>query len=29
LTGQGLSMEAQGESWLRTVYRRVIKGEWL
>jgi outer membrane protein assembly factor BamD len=29
LTGQGLSMEAQGESWLRTVYRRVIRGDWL
>lgn len=29
LTGQGLSPEARGESWLRTVYRQVIRGEWL
>lgn len=29
LTGQGLSPEVRGESWLRTVYRQVIRGEWL
>ncbi len=29
LTGRGLSLEAQGTSWLSTVYRQVIKGEWL
>jgi outer membrane protein assembly factor BamD len=29
LTGRGLSMEAQGESWLRSVYRQVIQGKWL
>jgi outer membrane protein assembly factor BamD len=29
LTGQGLSLEAKGTSWLSTVYRQVIKGEWL
>jgi outer membrane protein assembly factor BamD len=29
LTGQGLSAEAAGESWLRTIYRRTIRGEWL
>jgi outer membrane protein assembly factor BamD len=29
LTGIGLSPEATGESWLRTVYRQVIRGEWL
>jgi outer membrane protein assembly factor BamD len=29
LTGQGLSLEAKGTSWLATVYRQVIKGEWL
>lgn len=29
LTGQGLSPDAAGESWLRTVYRQVIRGEWL
>lgn len=29
LTGQGLSADAAGESWLRQVYRRTIRGEWL
>lgn len=29
LTGRGLSMEAKGNSWLRKVYRQVIRGEWL
>jgi len=29
LTRQGLEPEARGESWLRTVYRQVIRGEWL
>ncbi len=29
LTGRGLTMEAKGNSWLNTVYRQVIKGEWL
>ncbi|HSF64283.1 MAG TPA: outer membrane protein assembly factor BamD [Paracoccaceae bacterium] len=29
LTGQGLSPEARGDSWLRTIYRQVIRGEWL
>ncbi|NND41609.1 MAG: outer membrane protein assembly factor BamD, partial [Silicimonas sp.] len=29
LTGQGLRPEAAGESWLRSVYRQVIRGEWL
>jgi outer membrane protein assembly factor BamD len=29
LTGKGLSMEAQGNSWLNSVYRQVIRGEWL
>ncbi|MDP4031458.1 MAG: outer membrane protein assembly factor BamD [Pseudorhodobacter sp.] len=29
LTGRGLSLEAKGNSWLRTIYRQVIKGEWL
>ncbi|MFN3823195.1 MAG: outer membrane protein assembly factor BamD [Pseudorhodobacter sp.] len=29
LTGRGLSMEARGDSWLRRVYRQVIRGEWL
>lgn len=29
LTGRGLSMEAKGESWLRKVYRQVVRGEWL
>lgn len=29
LTGQGLSPEARGSGWLRSVYDRTIKGRWL
>ena len=29
LQGRGLSPEAKGESWLRTVYRQMVRGEWL
>jgi outer membrane protein assembly factor BamD len=29
LTGQGLSLEARGNSWLSQIYRQVIKGEFL
>ncbi|MFN3722240.1 MAG: outer membrane protein assembly factor BamD [Paracoccaceae bacterium] len=29
LKGRGLAPEAQGDSWLRQVYRQMIKGEWL
>jgi outer membrane protein assembly factor BamD len=29
LTGQGLSLEARGDSWLAKIYRQVIKGEFL
>lgn len=29
LKGRGLAPEARGDSWLRTVYRQVIRGEWL
>jgi outer membrane protein assembly factor BamD len=29
LKGRGLSPEAKGDSWLRSVYRQVIRGEWL
>ena len=29
LKGRGLSPEAKGNSWLRSIYRQVIKGEWL
>jgi outer membrane protein assembly factor BamD len=29
LTKQGLNPEARGTSWLRTIYRRMIRGEWL
>jgi outer membrane protein assembly factor BamD len=29
LTGQGLSLEAKGDSWLSKIYRQVIRGEWL
>ncbi|MGV6812857.1 MAG: outer membrane protein assembly factor BamD [Brevirhabdus sp.] len=29
LTGKGLRPSAEGTGWLRSVYRQVIKGEWL
>ncbi|GHC57315.1 outer membrane protein assembly factor BamD [Neogemmobacter tilapiae] len=29
LKGQGLAPEAKGDNWLNTVYRQMIKGEWL
>jgi len=29
LKGKGLSPEAKGEGWLRTIYRQMVKGEWL
>ncbi|WP_099827609.1 outer membrane protein assembly factor BamD [Oceaniglobus indicus] len=29
LTGQGLTLEPAGDSWLNTVYRQVIRGQWL
>ena len=29
LTGQGLSPEARGSGWLRSVYDRTIRGRWL
>jgi outer membrane protein assembly factor BamD len=29
LKGRGLAPEARGDSWLRNVYRQVIRGEWL
>ncbi|KQI69476.1 competence protein ComL [Loktanella sp. 3ANDIMAR09] len=29
LTGQGLEARAQGDSWLASIYRQVIRGEWL
>jgi len=29
LKGKGLSPEAKGTSWLATVYRQMIRGEWL
>jgi outer membrane protein assembly factor BamD len=29
LRGRGLAPEAQGDSWLRTVYRQMVRGEWL
>ncbi|MEM9523205.1 MAG: outer membrane protein assembly factor BamD [Pseudomonadota bacterium] len=29
LTGRGLTLDAEGESWLRQIYRQVVKGEWL
>ena len=29
LTGRGLKPEARGDSWLASIYRQVIRGEWL
>ncbi len=29
LTGRGLRAEVSGDSWLRQVYRQMIRGEWL
>jgi outer membrane protein assembly factor BamD len=29
LTGQGLTLEAAGDSWLRQIYRQTVKGNWL
>lgn len=29
LKGRGLEPEARGDSWLRRIYRQVIRGEWL
>ena len=29
LTGQGLEPDARGESWLRTIYRQTVRGDWL
>ena len=29
LTGQGLEARAQGDSWLASIYRQVVRGEWL
>lgn len=29
LTGRGLTLEPAGDNWLTTVYRQVIRGEWL
>lgn len=29
LTGQGLTLEAVGDNWLRQVYRQTVQGRWL
>ena len=29
LSGQGLSPQARGESWIRNIYRRTVRGDWL
>ncbi|WP_137699867.1 outer membrane protein assembly factor BamD [Marimonas lutisalis] len=29
LTGRGLELKAAGDSWLRQIYRQMIKGQWL
>ena len=29
LKNKGLAPEAKGTSWLSTIYRQMVKGEWL
>ena len=29
LGGQGLEPDARGESWLRTIYRQAVRGDWI
>jgi outer membrane protein assembly factor BamD len=29
LTGQGHTLEAAGDSWLREIYRQTVQGQWL
>ena len=29
LKGKGLSPEAKGDGWLQSIYRQMVKGEWL
>ena len=29
LTGQGLSLEAQGENWLQEIWQQTVRGDWL
>jgi len=29
LTGKGLKAESQGDNWLSSIYRQVVRGEWL
>ncbi|GAD54694.1 competence lipoprotein comL, putative [Limimaricola cinnabarinus LL-001] len=29
LTGRGLSMEATGDNWLASIYRQLVRGEWI
>jgi outer membrane protein assembly factor BamD len=29
LTGNGLTPDAKGESWLRQIYRQAVRGEWI
>jgi outer membrane protein assembly factor BamD len=29
LTGKGLKAEAAGDNWLSSIYRQVVRGEWL
>ena len=29
LTGQGLTLEASGDNWLRQIYRQTVQGRWL
>jgi outer membrane protein assembly factor BamD len=29
LTGQGLTADVAGDNWLSSIYRQVLRGEWL
>jgi outer membrane protein assembly factor BamD len=29
LTGQGLEVKTAGDNWLASIYRQVLRGEWL
>ncbi len=29
LTGRGLTLEPAGDNWLNTIYRQVVRGEWI
>ena len=29
LTGRGLEPEVRGDNWLSTIYRQMVRGDWL